>query len=265
MKYIILTAFGASESAQKTYHFLDAHFSSRFPDARLHWSISAPSGARTTPGRATGQDDELTKVLDKLPVNDRTRCIVQSLHLTPGLEFHRSVRAVQAHRAGTAIGMPLLSSQEDFHRLVDLLSPLLPISSDRGVLLIGHGTTHPSWTTLPVLEHLLRGATRSPVFLAVLQHFPDSSTVIDQMAASGVRHWLVIPLLLSTGMHFWRDIAGPGPHSWSSRLQQHGLSPVFHEDGLGTLPGIAEMFGDHIQTAFDRTIDQTKSSRNPSR
>ncbi len=256
-KYIILTAFGASESAQKTYHFLGAHFSSRFPDARLLWSISAPSGARPTPGRATGQDDELAKVLADLPADVQTRCIVQSLHLTPGLEFHRSVRAVQAHRAGTAIGMPLLSSQEDFHRLVDLLSPLLPNSSDRGVLLIGHGTTHPSWTTLPVLEHLLRGATQSPVFLAVLQHFPDSSMVIDRMAASGVRHWLVIPLLLSTGIHFWRDIAGPGPHSWSSRLQQHGLSPVFHEEGLGTLPGIAEMFGDHIQTAFDRAIDQT--------
>jgi sirohydrochlorin cobaltochelatase len=172
---------------------------------------------------------------------------------------------VQAYRPGTTIGMPLLSSQEDFHRLADLLSPLLPNSSDRGVLLIGHGTTHPSWTTLPVLEHLLRGITRSSVFLAVLQHFPDSSGVIDQMAATGVKHWLVIPLLLSTGTHFQRDITGPGPHSWLSRLHRHGLSPVFHEEGLGTLPGIAEMFGDHIQTALDRAIDRTGSSRKPRR
>jgi len=260
MKHILLTAFGASEAAQETYRFLGSYFSSRFPEARLHWSISTPSGTRSALGRRAGQDNELARVLDHLPAGESVSCIVQSLHLTPGLEFHRSVRAVLAHHPDMAIGLPLLSSQEDFQRLVDRLAPLLPDSPDQGVLLVGHGTTHPSWTALPVLEQLLRDTTRSPVFLAVLQHFPDSTTVIKQMVASGVRRWLVIPLLLATGKHFQRDIAGPEPHSWSSKLQHYGLDPVVREEGLGRLPGIAEMFGDHIQDAFDRTISPSESA-----
>jgi sirohydrochlorin cobaltochelatase len=265
MKHIVLTAFGASESAQTTYRFLGSYFSTRFPDARLHWSISSPSGTPPAFGRTAGHDNELAQVLDQIPVDDQACCIVQPLHLTPGLEFHRAVRTVYMHRPGMAIGAPLLSSQGDFHRLVDRLTSVLPDTPDQGVLLIGHGTTHPSWTTLPVLEQLLRATTRSPVFLAVLQHFPDSHGIIEQMVASTVRHWLVIPLLLATGKHFQRDIAGPEPHSWSSRLQHCGLAPVFREEGLGMLPGIAEMFGDHIQDAFDRPIDSSGSSRQPRR
>lgn len=199
MKHIILTAFGASESAEKTYRFLGSQFSARFPDARLHWSISSPAKARSAPGRAKGIDEALAKVLADLPTDDPSCCVVQSLHLTPGLEFHRSVRAVQAYRPGTPIGLPLLSSRGDFHRLADLLSPLLPDTSDRGVLLIGHGTKHPSWTSLPVLEHLLRdcystGLSRSTAAFSRLRqrYRPDGRlgcpALAGHSAVAGDRH-----------------------------------------------------------------------------
>ncbi len=257
MKHIILTAFGASESAKKTYLFLESQFAARFSDTQLHWSVSSPSINRPADDRQPDGESDLATMLKNFTAEDRTRVIVQSLHLTPGLEFHRIARHVRTLWPDITIGMPLLGTPEDFNRVTDCLLPLFPDATDAGVLLIGHGTTHPSWTIYPIMEKVLRARTRSPVFVAALQHFPDSRSVIDHMVASAAKRWLVIPLLLSTGKHFQRDIAGPQPHSWSSRLRQRGLSPIFHDEGLGTLAGIADIFGDHIQEAFARAAGKT--------
>jgi sirohydrochlorin cobaltochelatase len=202
MQHIILTAFGTSESAKSTYRFLESHFSTRFPNAQLHWSISTPSTNRPANSRQPEGKPDLTTLLKNFAAEERARVIVQSLHLTPGLEFHRVAGEVRKRRPDMTIGMPLLGTPEDFNRVSDCLLPLFPDATDHGVLLIGHGTTHPSWTIYPVMEQVLRAKTRSPVFVATLQHFPDSRSVIDHMVASAANRWLIIPLLLTTGNTF---------------------------------------------------------------
>lgn len=252
MNHIILTAFGTGAAAKDTYHLLETQVTARFPDADLHWFHSSPTNRRQDDKQPARSALLLGDLLDTLPSGQHCSVVVQSLHLTPGSEFHRMVRETSASGTGAVIGMPLLSAPDDFRRVARCLLPLLPKPGDQGVLLIGHGTCHPSWTVYPVLEQTLRNEVGPHIFVATLGHYPESDSVIADIAAAGYRRLLVIPLLLAAGTHFRRDIAGRQPGSWSSRLADRGIRPTFHNQGLGVLPGIADIFSDHIQDAFER-------------
>ncbi len=256
MTSIILTSFGTNEAVRDTSRFIAKHVGASFPDASLQ-RIHLP---RMT-GPNYGGGNELVKLLNADPPPANGPMVVQPLLLTPGSEFHQLAKIVSTVRYNACISMPLLSSPLDFRRVARSLQPLLAQDKQTVTVLIGHGTTHPSWTIFPALEQIIEEETGLPVLVAALQHYPPPETVIDRIIASGYQHALIVPLLLTTGTHYRRDIAGPQHPSWAGRLRRLGIRVTLHEQGLGTLPGIADLFVDHIGTMLDRLADRSTITR----
>jgi sirohydrochlorin cobaltochelatase len=251
MHHIIFAAFGVRKMAEPAYRRIDETVAERFPHAQRHWYYSSPASSRRTDHHGSANERSLKDIVSNT-TTPGDRIVVQSLHLTPGIEFHQLMDEVFRCTADIAIGMPLLCHPEDHRRVVCSILPILPPTGSQAVLLIGHGTTHPSWTTLPVFAATLQKHVGPHVFLAVLNHYPDSSGVIDEIVAAGYQEVLVVPLLMATGTHFARDIAGESSSSWASRIRQRGLELSICHHGIAVLPGIAEIFADHIEHAQTR-------------
>jgi len=192
----------------------------------------------------------LTELLQNLYLDASESIVVQSLHVMPGHEFHRVVRETRQAQAKVVIGMPLLTTPDDHHRVADCLVPIIEANDNKAILILGHGTSHQSWTTYPTLEKVIRRRAGTRVFVTGLEKYPDSETVIDEIADTGFDQVFVIPFLMVAGMHFQRDIIGEAPTSWKSRLNRKKIDLSIHDQGLGLLPGIAEIFCDHIRTAL---------------
>ncbi len=247
--HIILSAFGTTTQSGRTYGVLDERISSRFKDCSVHWHYSSPSVRRSLDQNKAKQPS-LRDVLHNLAGNSPYRIVVQPLHVMAGQEFHRVVREAKEANATAAIGMPLLCTPDDFHRVAGNLMPLIEENESKAILILGHGTTHPSWTTYPALEKILRTQAGNRVFVTGLEKYPGPEAMIDEIAASGFDRVFIIPLLMATGMHFQRDIVGTAPNSWKSRLKSKRIELSYHDRGLALLPGIAEIFCDHIRTAL---------------
>jgi sirohydrochlorin cobaltochelatase len=192
----------------------------------------------------------LPELLDSLKADKNEKAVIQPLYFLPGTEFHELRQLCQQSGINYSLGMPLLSSPVDFYQLGNILHPIFTKKAKKAMVLLGHGTVHPVWTAYVALETLLRQRFGERIFVGVLDKYPNSETLPERIASAGFTESCIIPLLFTPGMHLRRDILGNSPHSWSSRLQQQGLSVETIEDGLGMFPGIEMLFIQHITTAL---------------
>ena len=245
-KRIILSAFGTSTAAKATYERLEHDISIRFPDAELVWYYTSPTiRAKSSPQQ--GKDQSLG---DLLAADQTAHTVVQSLHIIPGYEFHRLVKEATKSTAPVSIGYPLLTSPDDFKRVAGCLKPLIQVEPGTATLLLGHGTSHPTWTSYIALAQILRELAGDSIFVAALEKYPLSEKLFAQISQGGYQRIFIIPFLLVAGMHFFRDIDSPREDSWTSKLKSRDIDISCHRQGLGYLPGIAEIFCDHIDSAF---------------
>jgi len=250
-KHIILAAFGTTTQAKHTYDKLHSAIGTQFPQCTIHWTFTSPRVRQTLSESAKSRSQSLVEILDHLSSYGEIRVVIQSLHITPGHEFHRVVRNSRQSKLPMAIGLPLLSSPDDYTRVADCLLPLMKKDPENAVLVLGHGTNHPSWTAYPAIESVLRAMVGNRVFVSSLEKFPDSSQTIDKIAAAGFKRVTIIPFLMVAGMHFHRDIIGATPASWKNQFLSKDIAITLRNEGIGLLNGISDIFCDHIRAAFD--------------
>ena len=245
---IVIAAFGTSPAALSAYHRIDAAVTARFTDSTIHWCYSA-RGSRLLD---TERYPSPAQVVAKLATAGAPCLVVQYLLLLPGREFHDMQAVFRGGPLPFVPGMPLLTSPADYATVGDLLLPTIAARPDKAILLLGHGTAHPTWTAYCALQSLLRRRFGQRLFVGVIEHYPDSSTLPEEIAAAGYKEVCLIPLLLVTATHFARDMVGDGPTTWTSRLAARGLAVEVIEHGLAGFPGCEALVVSHINQALEQ-------------
>ena len=247
---IVIAAFGTTTKALASYDHLDARIRTRFPGHKVFWAYSS----RMIKDRVAEQQQTISsphEVLEQLYRQHYSWAVVQSLHLLGGHEFIRLVEETGKSPIRTSIGLPLLTSPQDYLTLCASLAPLINAHPDQAILLVGHGTDHPAWCAYPALQYFMRRHFGPRVFVGVIEEgSPSSTEVIADLRAAGYQRTCIIPLLLVAGMHFHRDLASDHPDSWMTLLAQANISVEIIQQGIGVLPAISEMFCQHIQDAL---------------
>ncbi|MGQ9920229.1 MAG: sirohydrochlorin cobaltochelatase [Desulfobacca sp.] len=248
---IVLTAFGTTTRAGQRYALFEERLRFAFPGHSLYWAFSSRQVRHFAKQRQGHEHRGPVEVLRALEQAGHDWAVVQSLHLLAGHEFYRLVEEVQSVPLRTAIGLPLLYAPEDYQALAAILAAALEdVDADETVVLVGHGTDHASWTTYLALQHFLAERLPYPVFVGVLQGYPERQDVVAAVAASGVRRVRLVPLMLVAGVHVQKDLAGE-QDSWCQALNAVGLQVTLASQGLLDYPGVFHLFQEHIAEALD--------------
>lgn len=250
---IVMTAFGTTSDALATYAYLGGMVGRAFPDDQIIWAYSSRTISKLQQ-RENQPAMHLQEVLEKLAIQGSTKVVVQSLHLFPGTEFHRLHQATRQSGLDCTIGLPLFTAPADYDCLAAILQPVIRLRPEQAILLLGHGTNHPVWTAYYSLEKILRRTFGNRLFVGVVEKSPDSSQLVDEIAEAGFTEVGIIPLFLVKGLHYRRDIIGDGPGSWLSRFQSRNIAAGCIADGLGFMPGVAELIIAHIATAREKLL-----------
>ncbi len=243
---IIMCAFGTTSKAIATYNELDARIRNHFPQREIIWAYSSKLIAKGMSERKEGTGLHPEKILEQLAGQGIAGAVLQSLHLFPGREFHTLPRVAGKSGLECAIGAPLLTSPRDYEQVGEILRPVISARPDKAILVLGHGTDHPVWTAYYCLEKILRQKFGKRIYVGVVEKFPDSSKLVDEIAARGFSKVCIIPLFLVTGMHYRRDIMSDGAESWRSRLQNKKIEVEAIDYGLGLYPDIEKIIIRHI-------------------
>lgn len=247
---LILTAFGTTSAARSTYDQIENAIIKQYPERDIYWGYSSRVVARELKKSKDISIQHPAEILKHLVESGHKEVTIQSLHLLPGHEFHSlqmEVRDISSIHC--TMGLPLLTSEQDYHSVIDMLEPQITAFKDHAVVVVGHGTRHPVWPAYLALENLLQKRFGSRVMTGIVEHSPSSDHVVDTIRKKGLKKVLLIPFFLVAGLHYRRDMIGDNEQSWKSRLEAVGLEVTSHKEGIGMLGGIGDLVIRHIEDA----------------
>jgi sirohydrochlorin cobaltochelatase len=251
---VIAAAFGTSTQAQDTYRFFEERFRSAFPGRTLLWAYTSRMLREKMNQRQAGWKS-LEEVLYDLEQQGCERAVIQSLHVIPGVEFHKIAAAAGATRIRTAIGRPLLCSDEDCLNVIDALADRIFCGDGRATVLVGHGTYHLAGAVYARLEKIVSARYPEHVHVSVVEGEPSWEAARAALQRSAAKTVKFIPLMFVAGEHIMNDVLGAGTNdeesSWRSQLA--GLEIDGAEKGLGFNEKIVAMYLAHMKAAMEKS------------
>jgi sirohydrochlorin cobaltochelatase len=254
---ILLVAFGASvPSTQSTYDRIEARVRAEFPHAQVWWAYTSQVVRRRL-AQAGKIFDSPEIALAKLMDAGVKSVAVQALQIIPGKEFHdlykncRAFSGMTGWLPGVRVGNPLLAGDTDLVKVTEAILRNLPPERkpDEAVLLIGHGTKHPSnalYTAM--LYHLQRRDAN--VYLGVIAGSPSQEEIKAMLLARKITKVYLLPFLAVAGVHAHTDIAGQDASSWKSVLTKEGIDCVPVLKGLADYDDLLDIWISHLQEVY---------------
>lgn len=255
---ILLVAFGSGRSgAQTAMENIDREVKKAFPEAELFWAFT--SGIIRAKLKQNDRPiDSPLEALSKMRDQGFSEIIVQSLHVIPGGEYESLQKTISAfiEQSGGTLsiksGKPLLYSHEDILEICRILSDLLPSGKDDGdaVILMGHGTSHPSNIYYPGIQYYLW--QQSPRYwIATVEGYPALRDILPMLREKLITRVWLVPFLAIAGNHAVTDMAGDKPESWKTILEAEGyeVRPILK--GLAEYNEIVRVWISHLKDSLE--------------
>jgi len=249
---ILLVAFGSSEaSAQVSFQNIDKKVKATYPDIPVYWAYTSHI-IRDKLAKQGKLLDSPEVALAKMIDEKFTHVAVQSLHTIGGAEYHDLRRTVEAFKLmgrfqRIVLGYPLLASQNDMQRTVNAIIKYIPKNrkKDEAVVLMGHGTHHPSNAFYAALMFQLQ--LRDPnIFVGTVEGYPEIGLIKELLLQKKIKIAYLIPFMSVAGDHAKNDMAGDEADSWKSILTINGITCVPVLKGTAEYDDFVDIWVDHI-------------------
>ncbi len=249
---ILLVAFGSSEdSAQVSFENIDQKVKQVYPDIPVRWAYTSYI-IREKLAKAGQVLDSPEVALAKMRDEKFTHVAVQSLHTIGGSEYHDLRRSVGAFKImggfeKIILGYPLMATQKDMERTVDAVLATLPKErkKDEAVVLMGHGSHHPSNAFYAALMFQLQ--LKDPnIFVGTVEGYPELDLIQELLLRKKIKKAYLMPFMSVAGDHAKNDMAGDEDDSWKSVLTRAGINCVPVLKGTAEFDAFVDIWGDHV-------------------
>lgn len=254
-KAILLVSFGTShlETKKKTLDHLKEVVTERFQEEKVYEAYTSKCIIRILKERENQEIDSVREALDKIRMEGRTRLIIQPTHLLYGIEYETIVDAIRQYKDWfdeVFLGTPLCSYTRDYQVVVEQLPKVFKALKEReALILMGHGTKHPSNACYGALNDMFRYSEHPDTYLGTVEAYPTIEDIIQRIAGKGYQKVYLAPFMMVAGEHAKNDMAGESPSSWEAQLKNAGYEVEVILKGLGEYPFIEDLLCEHIKTA----------------
>ena len=249
---ILLVALGSSKpSTQASFQAIERKVKTKFPNIPVRWAYTSHM-IRTKLAQQGKQMDSPEVAIAKMQDENFTHVAVQSLHIIGGEEYHDLIRTVGASKIlggfqKIILGYPLLATQDDMQRAVSAVLETIPKErkKNEAVVLMGHGTRHPSNAFYAALMFQLQ--LKDPnIFVGTVKGYPEVDLIKKMLLKKKIKKAYLMPIMSIAGYHAKNDMAGDGDNSWRSILTKAGISCVPILKGTAEYEPFVEIWTDHI-------------------
>ena len=219
------------------------------PEAEVREAYTSPTIRRILDKRGIHKES-VTDALLHLHLDGYERVFVQPTFLLDGIEMdilRKEVNQVVAFFQEVKVGCPLLYQIDDFKKLVSILGTEHPAQKGEAVVYVGHGNNQASTSTYSMIANMLHAAGQGQAFVGTVEGWPDLEQSVNQLAGHKFKKVILVPLLLSCGVHTHEDIDG----EWKPALEKAGYAVEVYFHGLGENPAIREMILQHLNTLMN--------------
>lgn len=259
---MLVVSFGTSyaDTREKTIGAIERKIAERFPDYEIRRAFTSRVIINKLKKRDGIEIDTVSEAVYRLKKDGFNSVAVQPTHIMNGSEFDSLVRELKPFYTDLDIvcGEPLLTSSDDYDRVVDIMSKELKpwLCGDTAVVFMGHGTEHYADSAYAALDYRFKARGFKNVFVGTVEGYPDTEQVIGYVKEGGYKRAVLLPFMVVAGDHANNDMAGDGDGSWKSEFMKNGIKAECVIRGLGEYEGIQEMFADHAAEAIGKLFGE---------
>lgn len=255
---LMVISFGTSynDNRRLTIGAIEGAMEEAFPD----WSVRRGFTSQIIIDHVKSRDgeviDNVGEALDRAVANGVKKLVVQPTHLMDGLEYNDVVDEVAQYADAfdqIAIGKPLLTSDEDFKTVMEVITAETAEYDDgnTAICFMGHGTEAASNQVYGRMQDLLTEAGYEHYYVGTVEAEPSLEDVLAKVQEGEYTRVVLMPLMIVAGDHANNDMAGDEEGSWKTTFEAAGYEVVPVVRGLGEFEGIRQLLVQHAQEAVD--------------
>ena len=259
---LLVVSFGTSfnDSRRLTIGGIEAALADAIPDYSVRRAFTAQIIIDHVERRDGIHIDNMTEALDRAVANKVKILVVQPTHLMHGFEYDDMV-AELAQCADqfdqVVVAEPLLTSDDDFDRVADILIDLLKDYDDgkTAIVYMGHGTEHDSNKVYARMQEILNAKGADNYYVGTVEAAPSVDDVLEAIRDKGYEKVVLRDMMVVCGDHANNDMAGDEEDSWKSIFTAAGYQVECVLEGLGQVPEIQQIYVEHAQAAIAQVTE----------
>jgi len=259
---LLVISFGTSynDSRRLTIGAIEKAIAQANPD----WSVRRGFTSQIIIDHVKSRDgvsiDNVGQALDRAVANGVKTLVVQPTHLMNGLEYTDLVNELAQYSDAfekVAVGEPLLTSDEDFQRVMEAITTATAEYDDgkTAICFMGHGTEAESNAVYAKMQTLLTESGHKNYFIGTVEAEPTLEDVLSAVKAGSYERVVLQPLMIVAGDHANNDMAGDEEGSWKSTFEAEGFQVETRVIGLGELEAIQQILADHAKAAVAQVAE----------
>lgn len=269
-KAIVVVSFGTSylEPLKNSIENVENKIRENFTDYDIYRAFTAHMIIRKLERVHGIIVEKPEEILEKLYKEGYEEVIIQPLHIIPGEEFNY-IKNIEAHYKEkfkvVKVGRPIFYYQgieelpEDYSLFIDSIKDV--IGKEKAVVMMGHGTAHPSNAVYGALQSVLEDEGYDNVFIGTVEGYPNFQSVLKRVKKRCIKEVVLMPLMLVAGDHAKNDMASDEEDSWKSMFEAEGINVELNMKGLGEIDSFAQLYINRIDDLINNRyigVGQTK-------
>lgn len=265
-KAILVVSFGTSylEPLKNSIENVENKIRNQFKDYDVHRAFTSHmiiKKLEIVHGLIVEKPEEL---LERLYIGGYEEIIIQPLHIIPGEEFSY-IKNIEVYFKdkfkSIKVGRPIFYYQgieglpEDYSLFIKSIKGI--IEGEEAVVMMGHGTVHPSNAVYGALQSVLNDEGYKNVFVGTVKGYPNFTSVLNKIKKRGIKKVLLMPLMLVAGNHAINDMTSEKDNSWKSMLEAEGIEVKLWTKGLGEVDEFAQLYIDRVDDLINNRYIET--------
>jgi len=255
---ILVVSFGTSynDSRDITIGAVEQAIADAYPDFEVRRAFTSQIIIDILKEREKLEIDNVEEAMEHLVEDGVKELIVQPTHVMSGYEYDDLAGTVKMYAdkfEKISIGTPLLTSDEDFKWMIDVLTEETADFNKEGtaIVFMGHGTEHAANVTYQRLQDKMTEAGYNNYYVGTVEATPSLDDIVAAVKKGGYSKVVLEPLMVVAGDHANNDMAGDEEDSWKSILTKERFEVECLLRGLGQFEGVQRLYIKHVQAAMD--------------
>lgn len=185
------------------------------------------------------------------------KLVIQQLHLMNGSMKRKDIEIIECYRKSfeqIEFGRNLLSEESEVKKLFIKIISNIPDAADKNtaICFIAHGLEDGKNIDSFKLQNIVKQIKKSDCYIGMLHGNPSVENLIFRIHKKEYKKIILVPLMLISGYHVNKNIAGVERESWKSKLEAENYEVMCEEQGIGEYEIVRQLFLLHIQEAVNR-------------
>ncbi len=260
---ILVMSFGTTfkDSRQKTIEATVADIQKAHPDVKVVTAFTSHIIVDRIQKKEGIKIPTPEEALAQLKADGYTRIALTSLDLIPGMEYAYDTAIFNEYKdqfKKMTLGTSLMYWQGQENQSDDVTETLKAMSSQfpklgkqDAILIMDHGTPHPSNAYYSVMQRRLQEMGMNNVFIYTVEGWPSLETILPELKKKGIKNITLMPMMMVAGDHANNDMAGADKDSHKSILEANGFKVTAYIHGLGENQAIRDLFVKRANESWD--------------